>query len=188
MKRRARGTERFNKHLRSARTIGRIVLILAVVSFSTPLVLAQEETDPMPRVRNVVLHDAAVRINLLLTAINDRHLATAGLVLDKAQGVLERIADASEARARRGFDVSAVRVAIATAREALDDARSVVREQSEHEYILDDVTDLTVRDRLRAIRSQLAEDLRLVRSGVRTAVGAVRDAARALRAARPTDQ
>lgn len=182
---RARGTEWFNSLTQSARPIGSIVLLLAVCAALTPYVHAQEATgDPIPRVRDAALHDAAVRINELLLQINERHLAAATHILDRAQSVLERIGNAAEVAARRGHDVSAVREAIAVAREAIDEARMAIREQADHEYVVSDATDRTIRDRLRALRAQLAADLQVVRNKVRLAVGAVRDAARALMAVR----
>lgn len=155
-----------------------------------PAALAQEvdpTPSPFPRVRSAALRRVAERINDLLVDLNDRHLERAGRVLDRTQALLDRIVDATEKRARRGYDVSAVREAIARARGAIDDARSAIRDQSEHEYVLDTATDRNIRDRLRAVRDQLFEDLRVIRQKVRAAIGAVRDAARALRSARPAE-
>jgi uncharacterized membrane protein YccC len=156
-----------------------------------PFALAQETEptpEPFPRVRSTVLRKAAERINDLLVGINTRQLERASRLLHRAQALVDRIGDAAESRARRNYDVSAVREAIGTARNAIDDARSAIREQSERDYVLEAATDRNVRDRLRAVRDQLFDDLRVIRQKVRTAIGAVRDAARALRSVRRIDR
>lgn len=188
MKRGARGTQRFNSLQQSALTAGQIVVLCALVIGFSGVAYAQEgEQDVLPRVRSEALHDGAVRINELLMAINKRHVEIATHVLDRVQALLERIGHAAETRARKGNDVAVVREAIASAREAIDEARMAVRDQSNHEYVVSDATDATIRERLRAVRSQLAADLQIVRNKVRLAIGAVRDAARALGSVHSTD-
>jgi hypothetical protein len=161
-----------------------------MVLLAPMIVLAQEAEPtprPFPRVRDEALRSSAERINNLLLGINGRQLERAGRILDRAQSLLDRIVDATESRARRGFDVSAAREAIGTARTAIDDARAAIRDQSQQDYVLDTANDRTIGDRLRAVRDLLFEDLSIIRQKVRTALGAVRDAARALRSSRRAD-
>ena len=165
-----------------------VVLCLAVLAVSVPAAKAQEEVEsrPFPRVYNTALRIDAERVYELLNELNARHVERAESILDRLGNLLDRIGDVSERRARQGYDVSIVRETIATAREQLDAALIAVRDQSEQTYVLDDATDYSIRDRLRAVRDAMYEDLTIVRVGVRDAISAVRDAARALRIARPT--
>lgn len=182
---RARGTERFNSIRRTARPIGSLLLFVLLL---TPIALAQETQEtphPFPRVRTAALRESAERVHALLAVINDRQLMRMGLVLDRAEALLDRIADAAETRARRGYDISAVREAIAAARLAIDEAREAIRDQSVNDYILDTATDATIRDRLRGVRDLLAEDLGAIRRKVHAALTAVRQAALSLRRSRP---
>lgn len=173
---------------RAARPIGGwIVLAFLLAALGAPMAYAQEVTEtpePFPRVRNKGLREAAERINDMLNGINQRRLAAAERVLKNVQRVLDRVVEVTDDRARRGFDVSAVREAIATARTELDEAWITVRDQSERSYVLDDVTDRNIRDRLRAVRDHMNEDLSKVRKDVRAAISAVRDVVRALRITR----
>lgn len=164
-----------------------VVLCIVFVAVSVPAAKAQEEIEPrpFPRVYNTELRNNAERVYELLNELNARHVERAERILNRLGSLLDRLGDVAERRARQGYDVSVVRETIATAREQLDTARIALRDQSDRTYVLDDATDQSIRDRLRAVRDVMYEDLTIVRVGVRDAISAVRDVARALRIARP---
>lgn len=165
----------------------RIIMPLAVcvvLGASIPAASAQEVSPtphPFPRVQSERVRTAAERVWHMLDEVNARRLAGARNVVRRLQGVLERIEVIADRRQERGMDVTAIREAIRKARMALEGAHEAIREQSDRTYLLDDASDWTIGDRLRAVRDQLAEDLRAVHATVREAIAAVRDAARALR-------
>jgi hypothetical protein len=165
----------------------RILMSLSVLMLcgaSVSVVSAQEASPtshPFPRVESERVRTVAERVWRMLDEVNARRLAGARTVTERLQRVLERIEDIADRRDERGVDVTVAREAIRKARMALDEAHEVIREQADRTYLLDDANDRTIGDRLRAVRDQLAEDLRTVHATVHEALTAVRAAARALR-------
>lgn len=142
-------------------------------------------TPGFPRVRDAALRKAAQHINEQLTAVNKKWTGVLDRFLTQLQKILDRISASAEKRKARGADVAVANETIAKARTALDAARVAVREQAGKTYDLDDATDISVRDQLRAARAQLHDDLAAVVAKVRAAHRAVSDAARALARSHP---
>lgn len=140
----------------------------------------EELKQRLEKIKDEKKKQAVERIDRHMDALNDRMLKHYVNVLDKLSEVLVRISERADRAEERGVDVSVVRTAIDTANGAITAAKSAVETQSGKTYTIQVGTESTLKVDVGKARQALHNDLVAVRSTVKAAHEAVRNAATTL--------
>lgn len=143
----------------------------------------------LEKVKDEKKKQAVERIDRQMDELNNRMLKHYVNVLDKLSEILVRISERADKAEERGVDVSAVRTAVDATNNAIILARSAIETQSSKTYTIQISTESAVRTDVGKARQALHNDLVIVRSAIKAAHDAVRNAATTLaKLPRPTPE
>lgn len=121
------------------------------------------------------------RINTKLARVNEKATNRMTTVIEKLDSILARIDNKTQSASAQGKDVSTAQGMVASANNALADAKSAVSSQAGKDYTIQISSEDSLRSDVGATFSQLQQDLRSTRKTVIQAKQAVMQAARALK-------
>lgn len=163
-----------------------LVLLLAVFVFPMIVRASDEATDrgslrtPNAGMRSAKLRIAVERINLKMTEMNKRRTGIMREMLKKMKTLLEKVATARDRAKTAGKNTTEVDTAITGAQTAIDQATVAVEAQMNKSYAAVNSTDITAKQELRSVISQLRLDLKATHDRVVAARQAVARALAAL--------
>jgi hypothetical protein len=134
----------------------------------------------LAKIKDVKKREATERINDNIAKLNKERTEQFGDVLNKLSSVLDRVDERANRAGSKGVDVANAKTAIATARQAITDANTVVKVQSEKIYTITVTDEATLKQKVGEVRQQLRDDLTKVHDVVKSAREAVRNAATTL--------
>lgn len=120
------------------------------------------------------------RIDAQMDALNERWTNHFSNVLDRLEGIVEKIEERMAQAETRGRDVSAVKAAISEAKSAIAASRTAVAAQAGKTYAITVTTEDGLRTEVGKARKALHDDLAAARDTVKSARDAVHGAATAL--------
>ncbi|MBI2068835.1 MAG: hypothetical protein HYT67_01890 [Candidatus Yanofskybacteria bacterium] len=120
------------------------------------------------------------RIDKSMDELNARMVKHFTEVLDKVEGVLNRVSERTEKAKAAGADVSVVVAAIDQAVNAIREARAAIEAQAGKTYTINVTDEATLKNRVGEARQSLRADLKVVQDAVKAAHEAVRKVAVAL--------
>lgn len=141
----------------------------------------------MAKFKDAKKKEAVERINDNISKANDERTAHYSDVLSKLSIALDRVEERTNKHST-STDVTAVRTAIATARQAITDANTAVKAQSDKVYTLLVTDEATLKQKVGEVRQMLKNDLSKLHNVVKLAKEAVRNSATTLAKIQKTDE
>jgi uncharacterized protein YqgV (UPF0045/DUF77 family) len=147
-----------------------------------------ELKEHLKRIKDERKKEIVERLNNHFHELNNRKLDHYSRILDKLDGVLERISARAERAHENGIDIQRVKDAISSAENKITDARNLILAQSKKTYPITVSTEDKLKTDISAVRQTLQADLKKIHDAVKTAHEAVREAAKILRQIHPEDK
>lgn len=138
-----------------------------------------ELRNKLKNIRDTRKSQTVEKIDKSMDDLNERMTDHFLSALDQLENILVRIGERADRSEESGVDVSSVRSAIETARDAISEARTAIESQAGKTYNLAITTEDKLKTDVGKARQQLHDDLKSVFELLKSARNAVHDAARA---------